>query len=171
MFSALPHIAVVFITKAMEFFLTLPVEWKCWFSPYFTIGKMTRVKLYDKIKSGNSSPNCRPQGPVSHVDSVLVTLGFSPSSEHLFLAPWWLLTFSAGIYGVRSHWLGCHCWIILQTNPWCTEYKTHKEVCWVHPGHQQSTHLIAHSPPWPTGGGRVSEEQNWENSWVKIKTV
>lgn len=55
-FTASPCVAVAFITKVTEFFLTLSVGQKSCFSPYFTIGEMTTVKFCDKIKSGNQLP-------------------------------------------------------------------------------------------------------------------
>ena len=59
MFTASPRVAVAFVTKVTEFFLTLPVGWKSCSSPYFTIGEMTTVKFCDKIKSGKQLP--KPQ--------------------------------------------------------------------------------------------------------------
>lgn len=73
MFTASPCVAVVFTTKVLEFFLTLPVGWKSWISPYFTIGEKTAVRFCDKSRVENSSPNHRPQSPVSHADSICDT--------------------------------------------------------------------------------------------------
>lgn len=143
----LPHVAVSSITKVTEFFLTLPVKWKSWFFSYFTIGQMSNVKLHDKIKSGKQLP--KPQGPVSHADSVSVVLRFSPRSEHFFLVLGTSSRFQLeSMESIAVFWFAI-----------AEFHKTIKEVCWVDPGHQQSTHLVAPSLPPPTGWRRQSEEQ------------